>query len=196
MDTHVKVLKNTSITLSHPDLQISSVNNAQLFYSGPITHLPNLGLKDMDSHSAPPDGFPLDQLTPELQRMVFAAVDVGDVPNLRLTCKSLGEAGLEYLLPEVELLFTLKSFDRLRPVSEHPALSRHVKSLVYSVDSPNERFDHVYWSSLLRSSYVQLPAWAHHARYDAHPLPYASDREVRAWRRKEKKKKPPIPTQR
>lgn len=129
--------------------------------------------------------------------MIFTGVDAGDVPNLRLTCKSLGEVGLEYLLPEVELLFTSKSFDRLRQISEHPALSRHVKSLVYRVDSVYEHVDHVDWSSLLHSRYVQRLTWADHARYgDAHPPPYASDREVRAWRRTQKKKLPPIPTQR
>ncbi|KAL8642841.1 MAG: hypothetical protein Q9226_008461, partial [Calogaya cf. arnoldii] len=85
--------------------------------------------------AAPRGGFPLDRLAPELQHMIFAAADTGDVPNLRLTCKSLGAIGLEYLLPEVELLFTPKSFDRLRGISEHPTLGRHVKSLVYRVDS-------------------------------------------------------------
>ncbi|KAI4283782.1 MAG: hypothetical protein L6R38_001947 [Xanthoria sp. 2 TBL-2021] len=89
----------------------------------------------MTSGLAPQGGFPLDRLAPELQHMIFAAADTCDVPNLRLTCKSLGAVGLEYLLPEVELLFTPKSFDRLRGISEHPTLSRHVKSLVYRTDS-------------------------------------------------------------
>ncbi|KAL9023057.1 MAG: hypothetical protein Q9180_008415 [Flavoplaca navasiana] len=67
--------------------------------------------------------------------MIFAAVDVSDVPNLRLTCKSLAAVGSEYLLPEVDLLFIPESFNRLRRLSEHPVLSRHVKSLVYRIDS-------------------------------------------------------------
>ncbi|KAI4256455.1 MAG: hypothetical protein L6R42_006208 [Xanthoria sp. 1 TBL-2021] len=89
----------------------------------------------MTSGLAPQGGFPLDRLAPELQHMIFAAADTCDVPNLRLTCKYLGAVGLEYLLPEVELLFTPKSFDRLRGISEYPTLSRHVKSLMYRADS-------------------------------------------------------------
>ncbi|KAI4268568.1 MAG: hypothetical protein LQ337_007767 [Flavoplaca oasis] len=89
----------------------------------------------MTANSVPHDKVSLARLAPELHHMIFAAVDLSDVPNLRLTCKSLAAVGSEYLLPEVELLFTPESFNRLRRISEHPVLSRHVKSLVYRVGS-------------------------------------------------------------
>ncbi|KAL8765933.1 MAG: hypothetical protein Q9209_007130 [Squamulea sp. 1 TL-2023] len=76
-------------------------------------------------------GLALECLYDALKHMIFAASDPCDVPKLRLTCKLLGAVGLEYLLPEVELFFTPKSFDRLQRISEHPQLSYHVKSLVY-----------------------------------------------------------------
>ncbi|KAL8668524.1 MAG: hypothetical protein Q9168_006854 [Polycauliona sp. 1 TL-2023] len=117
----------------------------------------------MTPTSAPAGGFPLDRLAPELQHMVFAAVNVKDVPNLRLTCKSLGAVGLEYLVPEVELLFTQKSFDRLRKISEHPILSRHVKSLVY-------RFGVLQRFQDIKGWYISIPQGEYFEFYQLHPL--------------------------
>lgn len=127
--------------------------------------------------------------------MIFAAVDVGDVPNLRLTCRSLGEVGLEYLLPEVELLFTLKSFDRLRQISEHPALSRHVKSLVYRIDSLGECADEL--DRLDRSIPSPRIVRIDSTRYNGAQIhSHVSDRDLRAWRRNEVRESPPVPTKR
>ncbi len=127
--------------------------------------------------------------------MIFAAVDVGDVPNLRLTCKSLGEVGLEYLLPEVELLFTLKSFDRLRQISEHPALSRHVKSLVYRIDSLGECAEEVDRSD--RSIALPRPGRINSTRYNGAQIhSHVTDRNLRAWRRNETRESSPVPTKR
>ncbi|KAL8848257.1 MAG: hypothetical protein Q9221_006730, partial [Calogaya cf. arnoldii] len=149
----------------------------------------------MTSGSALPGGVPLDRLAPEIQHMIFAAADIDDVPNLRLTCKSLGAIGLEYLLPEVELLFTPKSFDRLRGISEHPVLSRRLKSLVYRVDSLKtcHAIDD-WWLQVPRVPYVSLcrscpsgpepPANESEHRWGlwltAHPFP-TLDPSARAW---------------
>ncbi|KAL8651298.1 MAG: hypothetical protein Q9226_004766 [Calogaya cf. arnoldii] len=61
----------------------------------------------------PVNRFPIDRLPPELQHAVFALTDKEDVPNLRLTCKSLAAVGQYYLVAEIELLFTRQSLNRL-----------------------------------------------------------------------------------
>ncbi|KAL8995562.1 MAG: hypothetical protein Q9169_004735 [Polycauliona sp. 2 TL-2023] len=107
-------------------------------------------------------GFALDQLAPELQHMVFAAVDVRDVPSLRLTCESLGAVGLEYLVPDMEILCTQKSSDRLREISEHPILSRHVESLEYCVGCLPRFRDIDHW-------YIHIPEEVHDQFNDDNP---------------------------
>ncbi|KAI4259534.1 MAG: hypothetical protein LQ352_000721 [Teloschistes flavicans] len=73
--------------------------------------------------------------------MILATVATKDVPNLRLTCKTLAKIGFDYLIPEAELLFTRKSFDRLHEISQHPVLSPRVTSLFYCLDSLSQHFD-------------------------------------------------------
>lgn len=70
----------------------------------------------------------------ELHHYIFALVDRSDVPNLREVCKTFANVGLDYLLPEVEITFTRKSFQHLAEVVKHPILGRRVKSLVYHID--------------------------------------------------------------
>ncbi|KAI4107882.1 MAG: hypothetical protein LQ339_002492 [Xanthoria mediterranea] len=115
----------------------------------------------MSSASAPMAGCSLDRLAPELQHMIFAEVDTSDIPTLRLTCRSLAAVGLEYILPEVELLFTPKSLERLRGISEHPTLSCHVKSLVYRADSLRT-------CSNIEEWYEQIPQAAYIRFCDSH----------------------------
>lgn len=111
----------------------------------------------MTSNSVPHQGVSLGWLAPELHHMIFAAVDVSDVPNLRLACKSLAAVGLEYLIPEVDLLFTPESFNRLRRISEHPVLSRHVRSLVYRVDSLKTCHDiSEWWEQIPQEPYLRF----------------------------------------
>ncbi|KAL8665867.1 MAG: hypothetical protein Q9168_007617 [Polycauliona sp. 1 TL-2023] len=80
----------------------------------------------------PSTGISLDRLPAELQHAVFASIEKGDVPNLRLTCKSLADVGRDYLVSEMELLFTRQSFDRLSNIVKH--MGYHVKSFTYHVD--------------------------------------------------------------
>ncbi|KAL8978701.1 MAG: hypothetical protein Q9205_005784 [Flavoplaca limonia] len=109
----------------------------------------------MTANSVPHHGVSLARLAPELHHMIYEAVDVSDVPNLRLACKSLAAVGSEYLLPEVELLFTPESFNRLRRISEHPVLSRRVKSLVYRIDSLKTCHNiSEWWEQIPRAAYL------------------------------------------
>ncbi|CAO1596295.1 hypothetical protein XANCAGTX0491_000146 [Xanthoria calcicola] len=78
----------------------------------------------------------MDHLLPlELHHHIFALVDGSDIPNLRKTCRTFANVGLDYLLPEVEITFTRKSFEHLAQVVKHPILGRRVKSLIYHIDA-------------------------------------------------------------
>ncbi|KAL8685196.1 MAG: hypothetical protein Q9218_007910, partial [Villophora microphyllina] len=127
--------------------------------------------------------FPLLQLPPELLRLIFAIIPTKDIPNLRLSCKNLATIGLEFLVPEAQLLFTRKSFDRLQEISQHPILSRRVTSFLYCIDSLKQHFDKREYvravaDSLSISSYDRGPNWVG-------PMPSsdASDRERRRYAR-------------
>ncbi|KAL8859649.1 MAG: hypothetical protein Q9178_003763 [Gyalolechia marmorata] len=87
----------------------------------------------------------MDRLPFELQHLIFALVDRSDVRNLRLACKTLAHVGLDYLLPEVEITFTRKSFDHLAEIVRHPILSHRLKSLVYHIDVLREHHDKDEW---------------------------------------------------
>ncbi|KAL8727032.1 MAG: hypothetical protein Q9166_006330 [cf. Caloplaca sp. 2 TL-2023] len=85
--------------------------------------------------------FPIAQLPSEVLHLIFAAANRKDILKLRLTCKTLAAIGLDYLIPEVELLFTRRSFDRVKGIAEHPVCGQRVTSLVYRVDSLRQHFD-------------------------------------------------------
>ncbi|KAL8849728.1 MAG: hypothetical protein Q9221_005338 [Calogaya cf. arnoldii] len=87
----------------------------------------------------------MDRLPFELQCLIFGLVDRSDVPNLRRACKTFANIGLDYLLPEVEITFTRKSFDHLAEVVKHPILAHRVKSLVYHVDVLKEHRSKEEW---------------------------------------------------
>ncbi|KAL8914342.1 MAG: hypothetical protein Q9172_007102 [Xanthocarpia lactea] len=87
----------------------------------------------------------MDLLPFELQHLIFTLVDRSDVPNLRLACKTFANVGLDYLLPEVEITFTRKSFDHLAEIVKHPILSQRVTSLFYHIDVLREHHDKDEW---------------------------------------------------
>ncbi|KAL8682624.1 MAG: hypothetical protein Q9186_001311 [Xanthomendoza sp. 1 TL-2023] len=127
--------------------------------------------------------FPVLQLPLELQHLIFAATDPRDVPNLRLACKTFATIGMNYLLPQAQLLFTRQSFDHLSEVSQHPVLCRSVKSLIYCVDLLGQHFDKDEWiRGLAREmgldGYIRGSEWA-----GPEPPVHASDRERRFYER-------------
>ncbi|KAL8904187.1 MAG: hypothetical protein Q9171_007136 [Xanthocarpia ochracea] len=87
----------------------------------------------------------MDQLPFELQHLIFTLGDRSDVRNLRLACKTFANVGLDYLLPEVEITFTQKSFDHLAEIVKHPILSHRVKSLFYHIDLLREHHNGDEW---------------------------------------------------
>lgn len=74
------------------------------------------------------------QLPHELLRCICAHLPLQELKHIRLTCKTLASVGVEMLLPELEVLYTLESLERLRAISLDPVLRLHVTSLVYTAD--------------------------------------------------------------
>lgn len=77
---------------------------------------------------------PIQQLPPEVLHMIFKYLP-RHVPQLRLLCKSFADIGLHYLLTSYHLIFKKSSFERLLEISQHPVLSKCVKSIFYEADS-------------------------------------------------------------
>lgn len=74
----------------------------------------------------------------ELKRKICALLGLSDLKSIRSVCRAFRDAGAEFLLSEVYVLFTIESIGRLRDISLHPIIHRCIKSLVYEGD----RLDH------------------------------------------------------
>ena len=120
---------------------------------------------------------PIACLPNEIIHLILSLLRPVNVACLRLTCKAFSIIGLQYLLPELHLIFASSSFEHLREVSNHPVLSQHVQSLFYEADS------------LLR--YDTFGKWKRHVfvpeKFNAPELPdppsNPTRREDRAYRR-------------
>jgi hypothetical protein len=73
----------------------------------------------------------LHRLPLELLHHVCAALRKADLGNLRLTCKPCATAGARSMVNELHLMFTKKSFENLKNISQKPELRKFVKSIVY-----------------------------------------------------------------
>jgi hypothetical protein len=74
----------------------------------------------------------------EIIRYVLGNLELADLKNARLACKTWGIIGAETLLPAIHVVFTKQSIERLRDVSLHPVISLHVNEIIYEAD----RVDH------------------------------------------------------
>jgi hypothetical protein len=74
----------------------------------------------------------------EIIQYVLGNLELADLKNARLSCKTLGVIGAETLLPAIHVVFTKQSIERLRDVSLHPIISLHVNEIIYEAD----RVDH------------------------------------------------------
>src|SRR5271156_744808 len=74
----------------------------------------------------------------EIIQYVLGNLELADLKNARLACKTLGVIGAETLLPAIHVVFTKQSIERLRDVSLHPIISLHVNEIIYEAD----RVDH------------------------------------------------------
>lgn len=117
----------------------------------------------------------MDRIATELQHMIFAAADRADIPNLRLTCKTLAGVGLHYKFSALHLSFNSKSLNRLEQICQLPA--RHcLKSLTYNIWLLRERS----LESFLEPDFDQYVTLR---GVDPPPDANASERERRVWGR-------------
>lgn len=77
----------------------------------------------------------MDRLPYELLHMTFAYLRPRDVTQARLVCKSFAEIGSDHLLSSYHLVFTKASFRKLLEISQHPIVSKSVKSILYEADN-------------------------------------------------------------
>ncbi|KAI0863579.1 hypothetical protein F4860DRAFT_468833 [Xylaria cubensis] len=90
----------------------------------------------------------MDGVPPEILYVVCSLLDVDDILNFRLVNKLFADIGAAYMLPEVTFYMHQEEFDRLRTISLHPILSKHVSSVTYFaevLDSPK-----VSWREFVR----------------------------------------------
>ena len=72
----------------------------------------------------------------EILHAVFELLPPSDIANVRLTCKLLlNVAGVQYLLPEVHLIYTEESYQRLVDTALDQNFSRYVTSLFIEGDT-------------------------------------------------------------
>ena len=115
-------------------------------------------------------------LSVELVREICGNLSTSDLKSIRLTCKGLASIGAEHLLPEVYLVFTVASFERLQQISLHPIISQHVRSFIYEGDRLDHYKDRTEWEVHL----IDDDDWL--ARKPQHP-DTTSDEDMRDYRR-------------
>ena len=121
----------------------------------------------------------MDHLLPlELHHHIFALVDDLDIPDLRETCRTFANVGLDYLLPQVEITFTRKSSDNLAQVVKHPTFGPRVKSLVYHIDALEPYRNKDEWLQAISDSLYLRDSWKSRM-----PAQNAPEREWRLYHR-------------
>ncbi|KAK0508191.1 hypothetical protein JMJ35_009275 [Cladonia borealis] len=127
-------------------------------------------------HTVPP----IARLPNEILHQIFSLLHPLQVANLRLACKSFSTIALQYLVPEIHLIFKPSSFDHLRLISEHPVLSQHVHTLFYEADSLKDLDSMKEWKKniIVPGCYNNIDS-----KLMPSPPPDASQREKRAYRR-------------
>ena len=95
---------------------------------------------------------PIKQLPPEVLHMIFTYLP-RHIPELRLLCKSFADIGLHYLLSSYHLIFKKSSFERLLEISQHPVLSKCIKSIFYEADTLSEYDTRKEWEEHISDYY-------------------------------------------
>ncbi len=84
---------------------------------------------------ARPKYCPFDSLPSEVLHMVCTHLKPTDVGNLRLASSAVASIGLQYLVPEVQLIVAEDSFSKLAAIAAHPVVSKYVTGLFYNADT-------------------------------------------------------------
>ena len=122
----------------------------------------------------------IDRLPPEIADTLCSYLGSTDIASLRLTSRFWTNIATPWLLPEAHLIFKPDSFERLLAISRHPVISRHVTSLFYEPDMLQKYYTQEEWED-------DIPGADWMDKRPALPMPGASEREHRAYRRDCKK---------
>lgn len=128
--------------------------------------------------------FPLDRLPNEILHMVFEQLthvyQQQDIARLRLVCRRFADIGNYYLISEAHLFFKSSQFEQLRQISEHAIISKKVDTIFYEADVIEDYGSMQNWKKR-----ICVPGWIRDlsAGHLNPPLPTASEREQRAYRR-------------
>ncbi|KAI3320773.1 hypothetical protein HD806DRAFT_504929 [Xylariaceae sp. AK1471] len=96
----------------------------------------------------------MDKIPPEIIYVVCSLLNVDDILRFRLVNKLFADIGAAYMLPEVTFYMHQEELARLKEISLHPTLSKHVHSLTYfaqTFDSPA-----ISWRDFLRDHKRQM----------------------------------------
>ena len=109
-----------------------------------------------------PNNCPIESLPSEILHIICTHLKPTDVANLRLASSVVAPVGLQYLVPEIQLVIAEDSFRKLAAIATHPVVSKYVTSLVYQADTL-KLLDEEEWRG-----YVQSPDYTERVR-EAHP---------------------------
>ncbi|KAI0388476.1 hypothetical protein F5Y17DRAFT_206145 [Xylariaceae sp. FL0594] len=76
----------------------------------------------------------MERIPTELLYVICSFLSVDDILSFRLVSKLYADVGAAYMLPEVTFHMHHQELERLRQISLHPVLSKHVRSLMYSAE--------------------------------------------------------------
>lgn len=107
-------------------------------------------------------------LNEDIYHLIASLLDSAALKCFRHACWLFADVGAKWLFREIRISFRANSFERLRSVSEHPTITRHVKSILYLRD--------VLWEDCER-----YEVWVEHTRFG----PLAYDEEDLLQRHKE-----------
>ncbi|MCJ1400279.1 hypothetical protein MMC11_003483 [Xylographa trunciseda] len=124
----------------------------------------------------------MDHLPIELLHMICSHLPVEDILSFRYLNTVCAAVGAQYMLPAVLFEYFPESLARLKAISEHPIISQHVKTLVYSLLRLPEFTDFEQYKRNVRAPIGFTMDWP------LYPPPGSNKRDHRAYQRGVKKK--------
>ena len=82
--------------------------------------------------------FPIDQLPADIIHIICVFLRPSELANLRLVSRNVGPISFKYMVPEVHLMLTKDSYERLKAIAAHPIASKNVTSFFFEADRLSE----------------------------------------------------------
>ena len=95
-------------------------------------------------------GPPLLCVPTELLHNIFNCLTPTEAANFRLLHKRIAEVGVDYIVPVIFLALSEDSFNKLEAIAQHPAISKHVNSIVFDATCLAD-FDRENWENQIYS---------------------------------------------